>query len=89
MSNRHYACPRCGELRRRPAVYAWGNHTDRPEWPRCCEAPMVVLRFIQGEAATKLSAAERIEWATKGLHVVRGDGRRSWTAAMSDRAIEE
>ncbi len=50
---------------------------------------MVVLSFIQAEAATKLSAAERIEWTAKGLHVVRGVGRKRWTAAMSARAIEE
>ena len=89
MPNRHYVCAKCGELRRRPAVYARERHTESPEWPRCCEAPMTVLTFIQAEAATKLTAGDRLEWIAKGLHVVRGAGRRRWTAAMTDRAIEE
>ena len=50
---------------------------------------MMVLTFIQAEAATKLSSAERMEWIAKGLHVLRGVGRRKWTVAMSDREIEE
>ena len=85
MSNWTYVCRSCGSLRRRPKVYGYPG-TDQPDWPHCCDKPMLALAKVYAEAATKLDDAGRVEWLRLGHHVVRRS-RHRWEPAMTEGQI--
>src|SRR5262249_39784752 len=94
MSTRSYLCRTCGELRRAPAVYPGLVQTrDDPQgasaWPKHCGQPMEQLSYEQGVAATKIESEERIEWASRGLHILYRGGKQKGVPALNDRQIEQ
>ena len=88
MPNRHYTCSICGSLTRSAKVYH-REQQDHASWPRFCNQPMEVLSFVQAEAATQISDTERIEWLSKGAHVIDHGGRHRWKAVTTDWQIDE
>jgi hypothetical protein len=82
ISNLHWICSRCGEMRDANAAF------DTTAGPVCCDAPMQRLSHIQSEAARRLTAPERLTWLQRGGHVLRDPGRR-WRPAVSDYQIKE
>jgi hypothetical protein len=50
---------------------------------------MEQLGYEQGVAATKIESEERIEWASKGLHILCRGGKQKWVPALNDRQVEQ
>ena len=88
MPKRQYVCPQCAKLRRSAKVYS-PERQHASCWPRCCGAPMVLLSFVQSEAATQVSAKQRIEWLKVGGYVIDRGGKHRWRPATSEYHIEE
>ncbi len=88
MPNRHYACSSCGSLKRSAKIYR-RDQEDGPSWPHCCNQPMKLLSFVQSEAATQISDAERVEWLVKGGHVLDRGGKHRWKPVTADWQIDE
>lgn len=50
---------------------------------------MTVLSYEQGVAATRIENTQRVQWAAKGLHILKRDGKRKWMPALNDRQVED
>jgi hypothetical protein len=50
---------------------------------------MILLSFVQAEAATQLAEAKRVEWLAKGGHVLRRGGKHRWKPVTADWQIAE
>ena len=88
MPNCQYVCGHCGTLKRSTKIY--GSAVERlRRFPQCCEIPMQVLSFVQAEAATKLTAEQRVGWLEKGGHVFDRGGKHRWQPAVSPSHIEK
>jgi hypothetical protein len=87
MANRTFVCPRCGFLRRAVAP-DFKVGIDSKLWPRHCDEPMFLLGYRAAQAATQITAAQRIKWLKLGARVMEHNGRRRWRAILKAEQLK-
>lgn len=88
MANRGVCCPKCGFIRRVACEHLRGAVGVSP-WPTHCETAMLVMGYRQSQAATQLTAAERVKWVALGGPILKGQGRKRWIPLLNEARLSE
>ena len=88
VANRSMICPACGSLRRATCASLLSGYGSA-SWPRHCERPMLVLGYRQSQAATQLTAEQRVRWVALGGPISKGQGRKRWRPILSEARLKD
>ncbi len=88
MANRGVICPTCGLMRRVACEHLRGAVGVSP-WPIHCETAMLVMGYRQSQAATQLTADQRVLWVSLGGPIAKGRGRKRWTPILSKDRLHD
>ena len=50
---------------------------------------MLVLGYRQSQAATQLTAEERVRWVALGGLIAKGQGRKRWRPILSEARLKD
>jgi hypothetical protein len=60
-----------------------------PSWLMHCGKPLFILGKRAAQAATTITAEERIQWLALGARIIQGQGKKRWKPILSELKLRD